>query len=138
MAKKKSKKLTKKQIAINKRERHKKSKSYLKKRAQIDYKNALAKWSKEVRTRDNFVCQLCFRDCKKLGILSNAHHILDKKNWKEYSLEVNNGITLCFRCHKCNGFGPHMNSIWFAEWLRINKPEIYKYILILMENKKIG
>jgi 5-methylcytosine-specific restriction endonuclease McrA len=53
------------------------------------------RWSKEVRTRDNFICQNCFINDKKM----HAHHI---KSWKDYPMlrfDINNGMTLCISCH---------------------------------------
>lgn len=53
-------------------------------------------WRKEVFTRDNYTCQ----HCKIHGTQLEAHHI---KPWALYPndrFDVNNGITLCVKCHK--------------------------------------
>ena len=53
-------------------------------------------WRKEVFTRDNYTCQ----HCKTHGTQLEAHHI---KPWALYPndrFDVNNGITLCVKCHK--------------------------------------
>jgi hypothetical protein len=52
-------------------------------------------WSKSILVRDKYICQRC-------GINGsvNAHH-LDGYNWcKEKRLNIDNGITLCIKCHK--------------------------------------
>lgn len=52
-------------------------------------------WRKRVFKRDKYTCQCCH----KKGHL-NAHH-LNSYNWyKEGRFDVNNGITLCEKCHK--------------------------------------
>lgn len=51
-------------------------------------------WRLAVFARDGFICQKC-------GSRKNiqAHHIKAWKSNKELRYEVNNGITLCRRCH---------------------------------------
>ena len=52
---------------------------------------------KGVYERDNYTCQICGDD---KGRNLNAHH-LNGYNWyKEGRTDVNNGITLCDKCHK--------------------------------------
>ena len=53
------------------------------------------RWKKTVFKRDDFTCQLC-------GIRGgdlNAHHILSFRDFPEYRLTVDNGITYCVECH---------------------------------------
>lgn len=68
----------------NKSEQHKarRSKEYL-------------KWHNDVVTRDNYTCQCC----GTYGGRLNAHHIVNFELGKESNYDVNNGITLCVRCH---------------------------------------
>lgn len=54
------------------------------------------KWRILVYRRDDFTCQLC----KQVGKNLEAHHI---KSWSKYPklrYNINNGITLCKKCHK--------------------------------------
>jgi len=58
---------------------------------------AYKKWRIDVYKRDNFQCQM--PNCKSKKRL-NAHHI---KRWSDNAglrFAVNNGITLCYTCHK--------------------------------------
>ena len=56
----------------------------------------LRKWSIQVRERDNHKCQKCYKKRKTL----NSHH-LNAFNWDiENRYNINNGITLCEKCHK--------------------------------------
>ncbi len=55
------------------------------------------KWRVDVYKRDKFTCQM--PSCGSKGRL-NAHHI---KRWSDNPIlrfNVNNGITLCHKCHK--------------------------------------
>lgn len=54
-------------------------------------------WRRKVYERDNYTCQCCKDDT---GGNLNAHH-LDGYNWAiEKRTDVDNGITLCDKCHK--------------------------------------
>ena len=53
-------------------------------------------WRLKIYKRDNFTCQSCGRVGSKL----NAHHIKEWINFPELRFDINNGITLCFECHK--------------------------------------
>ena len=54
-------------------------------------------WRKYVFERDDYTCQ----ECLERGGRLNAHHILPYRDYSdaEYSLDVDNGITLCVDCH---------------------------------------
>lgn len=54
----------------------------------------LKDWSKKIRTRDEFTCLSC--GSKKN---SHAHHMVSKFYVPEYTLFLENGITLCKSCH---------------------------------------
>lgn len=64
-------------------------------------------WRDEVYKRDNFTCQCC-GDNKGRNL--NAHH-LEGYHWcKELRYEVNNGITICKKCH--NKFHKQFGYLW--------------------------
>ena len=52
-------------------------------------------WRKTIFERDKYTCQFCF----KIGGNLEAHHIRSWKNYPNYRLDINNGITLCLDCH---------------------------------------
>jgi len=87
------------------------------------------KWKSDVKIRDGFTCQLCNKtilDNKSMHV----HHIVPNVfNYKNLKSDIQNGILLCPYCHKWAPYSPHMNSILFAEWLKINRTEIYYYLL---------
>ena len=48
-----------------------------------------------VLKRDNYICKRCGSKNKL-----NVHHIKPKKDYEHLIFDVNNGITLCEKCHK--------------------------------------
>ena len=52
-------------------------------------------WKKQVKVRDNYTCQCCF----KRGGYIVSHHIESFNNCPELRTELSNGITLCNECH---------------------------------------
>ena len=134
----KKKRLPKYKILVNKRAKHKLTKIYALKQAKRDYRRNLANWNKNVKDRDNWTCQICKKYLKDNTKNCHAHHLLDKKNYKEYSTDMHNGITLCYRCHKVGAKSPHMDALYFAGWFKKNKPEQYKYLIIKLFDKLNG
>lgn len=90
------------------------------------------KWSEKVRHRDGDKCIVCgmtkgMPEYSKL----DAHHYL-QRDIKDCPLkfDVRDGGTLCPSCHKFNGErSAHKSPIVFYEWLRLNRPDHYKFVL---------
>ena len=53
-------------------------------------------WRLSVYRRDGFKCQCC----NKVGGYLNAHHILSWAKYPKERFDIENGITLCIKCHK--------------------------------------
>lgn len=71
---------------------------YKKLRNSIEYKS----WRKEVFERDNYRCQLCeirSGDGNGKTVYLHPHHIKCIKNSSELVYDVDNGVTLCKKCH---------------------------------------
>ena len=70
---------------------------------------AYYKWRKQVYERDNYTCKCC--NSSTGGDLI-AHHILNYSSHKHLRTDINNGITLCKKCHKefHNYYGYYNNT----------------------------
>lgn len=82
---------------------------------------SIVKWRISVFERDNYTCQSCGVRNKEL----RAHH-LDGYHWaKDKRIDVDNGVTLCYRCHDIkykgsfhNTYGTNNNTRQqFEEWI---------------------
>ena len=87
-------------------------------------KKLLIEWSKQVRNRDCNKCVICGKTEH-----IQAHHILQKKRFPEYQFCLENGISLCPTHHNFGHFSAHMNAVFFSEWLRLNRPEQFRWVL---------
>ena len=65
------------------------------------------KWRDAVFKRDNYTCQCCGEKSGKI----NAHHIENFSDKIELRYDINNGITLCERCH-LNNYPDSFHSIY--------------------------
>lgn len=58
------------------------------------------KWRKDVFERDNYTCQLCgARSGNGKAVCLEAHHLKRFSEFPEKRFDVDNGITLCKKCH---------------------------------------
>jgi len=66
-------------------------------RTRVEYKS----WRESVFKRDNWTCQKCgAKSGNGKTIYLHPHHILNFAEYPELRFDVNNGITLCRKCHK--------------------------------------
>lgn len=58
------------------------------------------KWRKSVYSRDGYSCQCCGNK-SSIGnpVELNAHHILNWKDYPDLHFDIDNGITMCDKCH---------------------------------------
>jgi len=61
----------------------------------IRYSKELENWRKLVFERDNYTCKVC----NKKGVYLEAHHIKPFAYYPELRFDINNGQTLCKKCH---------------------------------------
>ena len=79
-------------------------------------------WRLNVLERDSYTCQKCKEICENLSKLE-GHHIYDFSDHPHLRYDVENGITLCKKCHhlfhKIYGF--HNGRYQLNEFLRIKQ-----------------
>ena len=79
------------------------------------------KWRSKVYERDNYTCQCC-GDSK--GHNLQAHHMNCYSDFPTQRSDVNNGVTLCIKCHKLfhSMYGlKHNTKEQFNEFIDNNK-----------------
>jgi len=64
--------------------------------ARIRCEEKYIKWRRAVFARDNWTCQSCWQKGGKL----NAHHIKPFIKYPNSRTDLENGITLCYKCHR--------------------------------------
>lgn len=57
-------------------------------------------WRVAVFKRDKFTCKKCGQKPPRKSKRLQAHHILSWANYPALRYDINNGITLCWNCHK--------------------------------------
>ena len=76
-------------------------------------------WRAQVLERDGNHCVMCPKDT-----YLNAHHLIPN-TIRAYEFHVDNGITLCATHHTLGTYSAHKNPLWFSQWLKENRPELY-------------
>jgi endogenous inhibitor of DNA gyrase (YacG/DUF329 family) len=58
------------------------------------------KWRIAVFTRDNYTCQICrFRNGQGEHRDLHPHHLVSASKYPEFRLCIDNGLTVCVKCH---------------------------------------
>ena len=88
-------------------------------------KQKLIEWAKQVKERDGHKCIICSRT-EKL----QSHHLINARYLKT-RFELDNGVTLCFFCHKGSLLrSAHTGAILFCMWLQENRKEQLERLLL--------
>ena len=91
------------------------------------YKN----WRKSVFERDYYTCQCCGAKSQngQGSVFLEAHHLNNFKDYIEERYDINNGVTLCRKCHK------EFHSIYGIK--HTNYEDYQKFILNKQIDKKV-
>lgn len=86
--------------------------------------DALKEWADAVKVRDGHKCVMC-------GATESlsAHHIMRKRLWTDFKLDLENGVTLCKGCHLFRRTSAHLGEFFFNEWVRRNRPDQWKHLV---------
>lgn len=100
--------------------------NYKLKKDKINFKSNIkwSEWRTLVFKRDNFTCQFCFKNKVSL----EPHHLKSKQCFPKLVYDINNGITLCKKCHRLLHKLRPANDII----------KIEEYPLSILENYKIS
>lgn len=79
----------------------------------------LRKWAKACRLRDGNTCQMC----ERIGGPIEVHHCKPKASHPEQAYDLDNGVSLCFCCHRAvvhagNSFDLTSCTKWWPLWHR--------------------
>ena len=124
--------LSKKQKKLNKKLRYEKSKAFFKEQEKERKKLLSDDWKKNIRERD-LVCQVCKKG--KGEVQLHPHHLLPKKYYPEYSLELMNGVLLCASHHEYGKNSAHLNAVYFSLWLECIRPEQYAWVVSVLRKE---
>jgi len=75
-----------------------------------------ASWVRKVLSRDKATCQRCGVN----GVEMHAHHIKSYAEHPELRFDVDNGVTLCFRCHWEEHYGAMEKAVNSGDTLTDN------------------
>lgn len=109
-----------------------------KRRTKREFKEAWTQARINTLERDNYTCQKCNKDLKKVKPSGRAIHHIIPRQYKELFLAQENLLTLCSHCHHWGKESPHQNALVFSEWFKNKFPERYYYLLKKIEEIKNG
>ena len=93
------KEVTKKRIETLKKNKTEKGYKTIENR-RIRNNDEYTDWRKVIFERDNYTCQMCgSHNGNGKTIHLNAHHIKPVIKYPELIIDINNGVTLCKKCH---------------------------------------
>ena len=118
-------KLTKKQKAINKKQRYMQTKAYADKIAKKQFKLDFINARSAMIVRDGGKCVFCK---KVVGVHYQTCHIIPQE-FKATHNEVDNLLLACFYHHKVGKYSMHNHPLWVSKWLQINRPGQYAWVM---------
>ena len=93
-------------------------------------------WREKVLIRDNYTCQRCH----KTGVSLEVHHIKDFLNNPDKIFDLDNGVTLCFYCHrKTDSYMSGLVCYWKKRGIKLSKsnPSKFDYNKFLIEERRL-
>jgi len=90
-----------------------------------------ATWRKEVFVRDNYTCQECGVRCKsEMRIELHPHHIKPLARYPELAYAIDNGKTLCSKCHwklhKTERVREYKSQVIIDRWEKYTNKKVVK------------
>ena len=91
----------------------------------------LTRWSNAVRERDGG-CVIC-----GAKTTADAHHLLPKEYFAQFSTDIMNGVSLCKLCHKYSHRAAHRNAFYFVEMINQKSHDQYIWVMSRIYDKKV-
>lgn len=95
--------------------------------------NEYKAWSKAVKVRDNYTCQIC----SKRGCELHSDHVKPFSLYPELRFEISNGRTLCKRCHELHGWRLFKDQNPRKNWVNVPGKNSCEVQVICMDNHKV-
>jgi hypothetical protein len=112
---------------------------YHKKINKADKKLLKTKWKdlqQQLLIRDNYKCVFCNKQVGTTEVPNfQSCHIIPWE-FEDTRYELDNLLLGCFYHHKVGKYSMHNHPVWLVEWLRLNRPNQYQFIISKLKNNE--
>ena len=99
-------------------------------RQKIMGRKEYSSWRTSVYERDDYICQECGKKGNETGGYLNAHHIKKYSEFPELLFDVNNGITLCQKCHRRTQGKEHLFEEKYLQMIQLFVGVLHQQVIL--------